>query len=116
MSNYTKTINYEATSKGLFMDGKPIVPEFGNADHIKALRKFEKRSEALRGDGLEIEDVEWEVTAKFKCVCGCYISETKQDTGDMDLSTFESDMVECRSCGQEYEFFTDEFNELRVKI
>ena len=35
--------NYEANSNGLFKDGKRIIPEFGNEEQIKAVRKFEKR-------------------------------------------------------------------------
>lgn len=107
--------NYEATSKGLFKDGKLVVPEFGNADHIKALRKYEKHAESLNGEGLEIEDVEWEVTVRFKCLCGNNLSQTKEDIGDMDISNFEGEEVECGRCNKEYIFSTDEFNELIVQ-
>lgn len=106
---------YEATSEGLFKDGKKIVPEFGDAEQIKALRKYEKHAEQLNGEGLEVPDVEWEVTAGFKCLCGGHISETKRDIGDMDLSEFDNAKVTCRRCSKEYEFFTDEFDELKVK-
>ena len=106
--------NYEATSRGLFKDGVQITPEYGNEEQIKAIRKYEQLSKELKEEGHVIEP-EWQVIAKFKCLCGGYLESSKEDIGDMDLSDFEGETVECGRCGQEYDFYLNDWDELTVK-
>ena len=94
--------NYEATSKGLFKDGKPIVPEFGNPDQIKAVRKFEKRMADLTGEGLEYYP-EYEFKAKIHCICGNRISYTEDIPEGDDPSEFEpGHHATCYNCKSKY--------------
>ena len=100
--------NYEANSKGLFKDGKSIVPEFGNKEQIDAVRKFEKRMEALNGEGLEYYP-EYEFKAKIPCICGNTINYTEDIPEGDDPAEFEpGHHATCYVCKSRYGLSFDE--------
>lgn len=94
--------NYEATSKGLFKDGKSIVPEFGNKEQIEAVRKFEKIMEDLQGDGLECQPT-YEFKLKIKCICGNKFTFTEDINEGDDVGDFEPfNRATCYDCKSQY--------------
>lgn len=111
--------NYTATSKGLFLDGKQVIPEFGNADQIKAVRKHEQRMELLKGDGYPIEaDVTIEASVTFNCICGHSVrKEVECRSIDDDIKEeFDMTKMKCGWCNTNYIFTTGEFGDLKLNI
>jgi hypothetical protein len=82
---------------------KKVRPEFGNPDHIKAVRKYEKQLYDFKY-GKDVEPI-CTITAQvlFECMCGGIVETGEYEISELDdYETFDSDKIKCRSCNQEY--------------
>lgn len=100
--------------------GEIIKPEFGNLEHIKAVRIFEKETEGLTSKG-KVLDVDYEITitasTRLKCLCGkiIFIEQEVDEEGDLDF--FINEKKQCRHCDRIYVLSIDRVNnELICKL
>ena len=86
-------------------DGKKIIPEFGNIEHIKAVRLYEKKLREFKS-GVEVSP-EHTITAKVKIVCICGRSVSTYENFEIedleDVECFNSTIMECSKCCQKYQ-------------
>lgn len=104
--------------------------EFGNPEHIKAVKQSEERFDKLK-KGVEIchynpewNDWEnmWEAKSNFRCVCGERVEVAYNGSGEEEDEPEEIDMepekhVKCHRCNREYEIdFPIDACEWQVKL
>lgn len=93
-------------------DGNILKPEFGNPDHIAAIRKHERMIEELNSkEGTELDDVDFDVettvtaTAKFLCPCGQrvkFVTTSNDEDDEHDLGMLDDERKVCSKCGTLY--------------
>lgn len=101
----------------LYKDGVKLELEFGNLEHIKAVRNYEKRMEAFGEDGLELEPTyKVEITAMscFNCVCETPIYFECPANSTNDIECFDGSEEKCHVCNQTYLFQINDYNKLSV--
>lgn len=94
----------------LLQDGVVIRPEFGNLDHIEAIKKAEERRDQLI-NGIPIDfdvDTKIIVDSSFKCACDRRVFiELEYDDDDWEDEVIGEKAV-CHNCGQRWEIVENE--------
>lgn len=110
---------YYATKEGLFHKGTKIALEFGNPEHIKAVRKYEKTIRLLETEGgMQIEpEYIRKAEGNFPCSCGrnVYYDIDINDFAEDDTDCFLEQEVTCHGCGNVYEFLVNDDYDVFVK-
>lgn len=88
---------------GLWKDGIKLIPEFGNVEHINALRKYDSEYKKLL-NGVYLS-CDYEVTAftEFKCLCGNKLQLEAEAEDCDDTECFEGKEKTCYNCKRHYE-------------
>jgi hypothetical protein len=106
---------------GSFYRGtEPIRPEFGNAEQIACLKKFEKLGDILK-DGLMVTP--WyddpdpvDAGIDFKCMCGTELTLKTEAEGDDDIDCFIGKVITCETCQRTYKADFNDDDELIMKL
>lgn len=100
----------EVKNGKLLQDGVVIRPEFGNDEHLKAIKKTEQRRDEL-ANGIPIEFVEETkivVESSFRCACEKMVFLEFEFEDDDWSDEVIGDVNTCRNCGQKWEVIEDE--------
>jgi predicted SprT family Zn-dependent metalloprotease len=103
----------------MFKNGNEVLPEFGNAEQISAIKKHQQLLESIEnGQVLDI-DFEEKITASFriKCKCGSnvYYDDEFEDEYEFERA-IAGHKMKCRQCDTKFIISKNEDNDLVAKI
>lgn len=99
-------------------EGEKIKPEFGNIEHIKAIRDYERKAKEL-ALGIKVEpSYETQCTGEiwFFCPCGKNVYFSTDCEDEDDTMSFNGLEKSCRNCGSRNILKITENNKTYISI